>query len=246
MSNNAAIRLGVNVDHVATVRQARGTNYPDPLEAAKLSALAGAHSITIHLREDRRHIQDHDVERMRAGCGIPVNLEMAATAEMVKIALANKPEFVCFVPEKRQELTTEGGLDVAGNLAHLVPMCKQLEKAGIAVSLFVDADSNQLAAILETGARNIEIHTGAYADAENKQEAERELIRIAKFAALAKEAGLGVHAGHGLTLENVAAVAAISQITELNIGHSIIARALMVGMRAAVAEMLAIMTKART
>jgi pyridoxine 5-phosphate synthase len=238
------LRLGINVDHVATLRQARGTVYPDPIEAARVAASAGADSITIHLREDRRHIQDHDVERMVRHSPVPVNLEMAVTDEMVAIACKLKPRFVCLVPERREEVTTEGGLDVAGHLTATTRACRKLAKAGITVALFIDANPRQLRATLKTGAPQIEIHTGGYADAKGKAQAE-ELKRIADFSRDAHKAGIEVHAGHGLTLENVGAIARIPQVVELNIGHSIVARSVFVGVAAAVAEMRCAMNDAR-
>ncbi len=238
------IRLGVNVDHVATVRQARGTDYPDPVEAGLVAAAAGAHSITIHLREDRRHIQEHDVRRLKARCPVPINLEMAVTEEMVAFACRIKPRYVCLVPERRAELTTEGGLDVAANLKAVSAACAKLEKAGIEVALFIDPDRRQLVATLASGAPHIEIHTGAYAEARGRRQ-QAELKRIAAFAQQAYRAGLEVHAGHGLHLDNVAPIAKIAPIVELNIGHSIVARALFVGLPAAVSEMRRAMTDAR-
>lgn len=243
-STRSAIRLGVNIDHVATVRQARGTPYPDPVEGALIAASSGADSITIHLREDRRHIQDHDVTRLLAKSLVPTNLEMAVTPEMVAIAVREKPRFVCLVPERREEVTTEGGLDVAGNESAVAAACQRLAKVGIEVALFIDADSRQLAAAKRTGAPHLEIHTGAYADASGKKRA-TELKRIAAFAAAAHKAGFEVHAGHGLTLDNVAPIAQIPEIVELNIGHSIVARSLFVGLPAAVAEMRRAMNEAR-
>ena len=230
------IRLGVNVDHVATLRQARGTTYPDPVEGALVAVANGADSITIHLREDRRHIQDHDLKRLLPRCPVPVNLEMAVTPEMVKIACRHKPRFVCLVPEHREEVTTEGGLDVAGNLPAVTKACRALAKAGIEVALFIDADIVQLAATLEAGAPQIEIHTGHYADTQGKVRT-AELKRITAFAQAAHRAGIEVHAGHGLTLDNVAAIARIPEIVELNIGHSIVSRAVFVGLPTAVTEM---------
>lgn len=239
------IRLGVNVDHIATVRQARGTAYPDPVAAARLAAQGGADSITIHLREDRRHIQDHDLHRMLTGQPLPVNLEMAATPAMIDIACAARPRYACLVPERRQELTTEGGLDVAGKLDDIRVACARLSDAGIAVALFIDAEPRQLEATLACAAPHIEIHTGRYADAPAATRT-TELARIVEFARAGQAAGIEVHAGHGLHLDNVGAIAAIPAIVELNIGHSIIARALSVGMRAATAEMRAAMTSARS
>mgnify|MGYP000627349828 CR=1 FL=1 len=239
------IRLGVNIDHAATLRQARGTPYPDPVEAALLSAAAGADSITLHLREDRRHIQDRDVERLLPRSPVPVNLEMALTEEMLAFACRLRPSYCCLVPERREERTTEGGLDVAGQRAAVAAACARLGAAGIAVSLFIDPEAEQLKAALATGAPHIEIHTGTYADALTVAAQSAELEKIAAFAAEAHGAGLEVHAGHGLNLENVAPVAAIPQIVELNIGHSIIGRALFVGLPAAVAEMRRAMAEAR-
>ena len=230
------LRLGVNVDHVATLRQARDTVYPDPIEAACIAAAAGADSITIHLREDRRHIQDRDVLNMLRHSPVPVNLEMAVTDEMVAIACKLKPRFVCLVPERREEVTTEGGLDVAGHLESTRNACRALAKAGIDVALFIDADPRQLKAALKTGAPHVEIHTGRYADTQGRAQ-KTELQRIAEFARAAHGAGIEVHAGHGLTLANVGAIARIPEIVELNIGHSIVARAVFVGLPAAVSEM---------
>ncbi len=240
------IRLGVNVDHVATVRQARGTAYPDPVEAALLAAQAGADSITIHLREDRRHIQDHDLHRLLPLSPIPVNLEMALTPEMVAIAIAAKPKYVCLVPEKREERTTEGGLDVAGQQAAITDACKRMAEAGIVVALFIAADPAQLEATIKSGAPQIEIHTGGYADATNDADRQHELQRIRDFARDAHAAGLEVHAGHGLTVDNVGPIAAIPEIVELNIGHALIARALFIGLPAAITEMRQAMDAARS
>lgn len=243
-SKNTSIRLGVNVDHVATLRQARGTVYPDPVEGALLAAASGADSITIHLREDRRHIQDHDLKRLLPRCPVPVNLEMAVTDDMVALACRLKPRFACLVPERREEVTTEGGLNVASHLASTTKACRVLAKAGIEVALFIDARSQQLQAALKTGAPHVEIHTGHYADARGRMQA-AELHRIAAFARAAHRAGIEVHAGHGLTLDNVGAIARIAEIVELNIGHSIVARAVFTGLPAAVAEMRRAMTEAR-
>jgi pyridoxine 5-phosphate synthase len=240
-----ALRLGINVDHVATVRQARGAPYPDPVEAAAAAAAAGAHSITVHLREDRRHIQDHDVQRLMAASRVPVNLEMAVTDEMAAIACRLKPAYVCLVPEKREERTTEGGLDIAGGLPRIRDVCARLADAGIQVSLFVDPDPAQLEACLASGAPHLEIHTGRYADAAHFETAAAEFVEIEGFARQAHAAGIEVHAGHGLNLHNVAPIAGIAEIIELNIGHSIVARALMVGMQEAVREMLAAMQAGR-
>ena len=229
--------LGVNVDHVATLRQARGTDYPSPLEAAIACKKAGADGITIHLREDRRHIVDADVYAMKEKGPLPLNLEMANTPEIVKIALAVKPEEVCLVPEKRQELTTEGGLDVAGNRAALAPTIKALSDAGIIVSLFVDPDPEQLKASMEVGAPVVELHTGTYCDAP-VQAQEKELDLLREGARFAHEQGLQVNAGHGINMQNIAGILALPHLNALNIGHSIIARAVMLGMEQAVREMI--------
>ena len=240
------LRLGVNVDHVATVRQARGTAYPDPVEAALLAARAGADSITIHLREDRRHIQDHDLHRLLPRCPIPVNLEMAVTPEMVAIAVAARPKYVCLVPERREERTTEGGLDVAGHRAAVADACARLAEAGIEVALFIAADEAQLEATQACQVLHIEIHTGGYADATDPAARDAERGRIAGFARAAHAAGIEVHAGHGLTADNVGPIAAIPEIVELNIGHALIARALFVGLPNAIAELRQAMDAART
>ena len=241
----SVIRLGVNVDHVATVRQARGTSYPDPVEAGLLAVTSGADSITIHLREDRRHIQERDVALLLKRCPAPVNLEMAVTEEMLALACNVRPRFACLVPERREEVTTEGGLDVAAQADRIVQACRRLADAGIAVALFVDPDPGQLPAIRRTGAPHVEIHTGKYCDATDPAARDAELRRIAAFAQAARQEGLEVHAGHGLHVGNVAAIAAIPEIVELNIGHSIVARALFVGLPAAIAEMREAMTRAR-
>lgn len=240
----APLRLGVNVDHVATIRQARGTPYPDPVDAGVLALAAGADSITVHLREDRRHIQDRDVAQLCKTHARFINLEMAVTPEMVGIACKLKPAFVCLVPERREELTTEGGLDVAGHLDAVGAACARLAKAGIAVALFIDADLRQLKAARASGAPHLEIHTGRYADTRGVEQ-RAELQRIARFAVTAQRAGIEVHAGHGLTVDNVGPIARIAPIVELNIGHSIVARALTLGLPAAVAEMRAAMRVAR-
>jgi pyridoxine 5-phosphate synthase len=240
-----ALRLGVNVDHVATVRQARGTPYPDPVEAGLLAARAGADSITIHLREDRRHIQEDDVRRMLRQARVPVNLEMAVTPAMLHLACRFRPRYGCLVPERRQELTTEGGLDVAGQLRKVTAACRRLQDTGIEVALFVDPDPRQLEATLRAGAPALEIHTGTYADARTAALRRVELTRIRTFAQQAYRAGLEVHAGHGLNVDNVGPIAAIPEIVELNIGHSIVARALSVGLPAAVREMRRAMKRAR-
>ena len=231
------ILLGVNIDHVATVRQARGTAYPDIVEAALAAERGGADGITVHLREDRRHIQDRDVERLLPAVRTKVNLEMAVTPEMVTIGCRLRPADVCLVPERRQELTTEGGLEVAGNRQAVGEAVARLRDAGIQVSLFIDAEPAQIDAARQVGAPVIEIHTGRYADAVDGAAAERELARIRAGARQAADVGLVVNAGHGLTLGNVGPIASIPAMHELNIGHSIVARALLVGMEAAVREM---------
>jgi pyridoxine 5-phosphate synthase len=240
----SSIHLGVNVDHVATLRQARGTPYPDPLFAALLAEQSGADSITLHLREDRRHIQDRDVRLCRQALQTRVNLEMAATAEMVAIACEILPPDCCLVPERRAEVTTEGGLDVVGQEAGLKALTAQLATAGIRVSLFIDPDHAQLDAAVRVGAPVVELHTGAYADASGEEVA-HELERVRAAARYAAGRGLRVHAGHGLHYHNVGAIAAIPEIVELNIGHAIVARAVMDGFRSAVAEMKQLMLQAR-
>ncbi len=236
--------LGVNIDHVATLRQVRGTRYPEPLAAGLLAIKAGADSITVHLREDRRHIQDDDVRALKARLTARLNLEMAVTDEMIAIASDIQPSDCCLVPEKRAELTTEGGLDVLDNLQQITAATRHLTGSGIRVSLFIDPDASQIDAATESGAAVIELHTGAYADAANEAR-EAELARIVDAAAYAAAKGLKVHAGHGLHLDNVAAVAAIPEITELNIGHSIIADAEFKGLARAVTDMKARMLEAR-
>ncbi len=245
MQTSTSILLGVNIDHVATVRQARGTEYPDPVEAALLAEQAGADGITLHLREDRRHIQDHDVERMAAAISTRMNLEMAVTDEMIAIARQIKPAFCCLVPEKREELTTEGGLEVVTQVGRITGACQQLMDAGIHVSLFIDADPAQIDAAVKTGAKYIEIHTGHFADATSETQRETELLRIADAVSYASQAGLVVNAGHGLHYENVQAIAAMPEIHELNIGHSIIGMALYTGIPAAVKRMKTLMQEAR-
>lgn len=224
------IRLGINVDHVATLRNARGTSYPDPVQAARLAACGGADAVVIHLREDRRHIRDTDLKRMLVEQPLPVNLEMAATAEMVRIACQRRPPRVCIVPERRTELTTEGGLDAAAKTGALRPICHDLGNAGIAVALFIDANPIQVEAALSCGAPEVEIHTGRFADAETEEIRAGELRRIADIARQARSEGLEVHAGHGLRLDNVGPLAAIPEIDELNIGHYVIAAALEIGL----------------
>jgi len=230
------VLLGVNIDHVATVRQARGTSYPSVIEAAQLAERAGADSITVHLREDRRHIQDADVTALCANTRTRINLEMAVTAEMLEIALEHRPADVCLVPEKREELTTEGGLDVVANRAAVAAAVDRLSKAGIRVSLFIDPDLRQLRASAEVGAPVVELHTGTYADAHGVAE-QQELQRLHEACLAGHAMGLQINAGHGLHLGNVRPVAELPQMTELNIGHSIIARAIFVGLDAAVKEM---------
>jgi len=239
-----SILLGVNIDHVATLRQARGGRSPDPLLAALVAEQSGADSITLHLREDRRHIQDRDVVALRAALKTRMNLELAATEEMLGIAARVLPHDACLVPEKRTELTTEGGLDVAGQRAAIGAACARLADAGIRVALFIDPDAAQVAAAAAAGAAAVELHTGAYAEAEGPQRA-RELARLADAARRAAEAGLIVHAGHGLDYHNVQPVAALPQLAELNIGHAIVARAVTAGIGAAVAEMKRLMREAR-
>ena len=234
-----AALLGVNIDHVATLRQARGTTYPDPVKAALICEQAGAEGITLHLREDRRHIQDDDVRRMRPVLKTRMNLELAVTDEMIAFAKEIKPHHVCFVPEKRQEVTTEGGLDVVGHFDDVKAATQALAAVGCDVSLFIDADFAQIDAAVACGAPTIELHTGTYADAESVEAQQAELERIIKGTEYAVSKGLVVNAGHGLNLENVAAIAAIPQIHELNIGHSIIAESVFVGLEQAVKDMKA-------
>jgi pyridoxine 5-phosphate synthase len=236
MSNYERL-LGVNIDHVATLRQARGTRYPEPVQAALLAEHAGADSITVHLREDRRHIQERDVEMLSAALQTRMNLEMAATAEMLEIATGIAPTDCCLVPEKREELTTEGGLDAADSIPMLTDYCAALAAANIRVSLFIDADRRQLEAAAEIGAPVVEIHTGHYAQARDRVTVASELERIAKGVAYGLELGLQVNAGHGLDYHNIKSVAAIEGILEFNIGHAIISRAVFSGLHAAVADM---------
>ncbi|MFW1754278.1 pyridoxine 5'-phosphate synthase [Acinetobacter wanghuae] len=240
-----AALLGVNIDHVATLRQARGTTYPDPVNAALICEQAGAEGITLHLREDRRHIQDDDVRRMRPVLKTQMNLEMAVTDEMVAFAKEIQPQHVCFVPEKRQEVTTEGGLDVLGHFDDVKKATQELTAVGCDVSLFIDADIAQIDAAIACGAPTIELHTGAYADAETPEAQQAELERIVKGAEYAASKGLVVNAGHGLNLDNVTPIAAIPQIHELNIGHSIIADAVFIGLAQAVQQMKAVIKAAR-
>jgi pyridoxine 5-phosphate synthase len=240
----SALHLGVNVDHVATLRQARRTTYPDPLFAALVAEQAGADSITIHLREDRRHIQDRDVQLCKDALQTRLNLEMAATEEMVRIALKVRPSDCCLVPERREEVTTEGGLDVVGHESALQPICRRLADAGIRVSLFIDPEPTQLDAARRLGAPVVELHTGAYAEAHG-DERNHEFERIERAAVHGQRIGLTVHAGHGLNYHNVQPIAALEPIVELNIGHSIVARAVIDGMQTAVAEMKRLMLAAR-
>jgi pyridoxine 5-phosphate synthase len=244
MSKENPIYLGINIDHVATLRQARGTTYPRPAEAARLAERSGADSITVHLREDRRHIQDHDLDEISEVMRTHMNLEMAVTDEMVAIAKHIGPTDVCLVPEKREELTTEGGLDVAGQLDKVRAACKELGAAGIRVSLFIDPERAQLDAAVAAGAPVVELHTGKYADSEGNEQAD-ELERIVDAARYGHGLGLVINAGHGLHYQNVKPIARIEQVVELNIGHAIIARAVFDGLGPAVAEMKRLMLEAR-
>jgi len=241
----AELLLGVNIDHIATVRNARGTHYPDPVQAAFVAEQAGADGITVHLREDRRHITDRDVRILRDTIQTRMNLEMAVTDEMIAIACDIRPHFVCLVPEKRQEVTTEGGLDVAGQQVSVSAAVQQLSEAGILVSLFIDADRRQIDAAVASGAPYIEIHTGAYAEAPEGQARDAELMRIREAAHYAASLGLKVNAGHGLTYHNVQPIAALPEMHELNIGHALIGRALFSGLADAVSEMKQLMREAR-
>ncbi len=233
-------RLGVNIDHVATVRNARGGTHPDPLDAARLAIASGADGITLHLREDRRHIRDDDVARILKAITAPVNLEMAATEEMTEIALSHAPHACCIVPERRAEVTTEGGLDAAGQIATLAPIVARLASRGIRVSLFIDADATQIEAAARLGAPVVELHTGAYA-----ADPARELPRLRQAAAQAASLGLEVHAGHGLTFDNVTAVAAIAEVAELNIGHFLIGEAILRGLPGVIARMKGLIDSSR-
>ncbi|TQV86672.1 pyridoxine 5'-phosphate synthase [Aliikangiella coralliicola] len=245
MNEAQSILLGVNVDHVATIRQARGVNYPQVVQAALVAEQAGADGITIHLREDRRHIQDRDVELVRECINSRLNLEMAVTDEMVAIAKKTQPEYVCLVPEKREEVTTEGGLDVCGNFEKVKQACQELGEQGIKVSLFIDAEERQIEAAQKVGAPFIEIHTGHYADALNESTRKEQYRLICDGVKFAKNCGLMVNAGHGLHYHNVAPIAAIPDIYELNIGHAIIAQSVFSGLATAVADMKKIMLEAR-
>ena len=238
------LRLGVNIDHVATIRNARGGDHPDPVRAAQIAATAGADGITAHLREDRRHITDRDIERLMAEIDLPLNLEMAATEEMLAIALRHRPHAACIVPEKREERTTEGGLDAAGQADHLAYFVEKLGAAGIRVSLFIEPTEPQVAAAVSLGAPVVEFHTGRYANLDG-EERSTELKRIADCAALAAKNGIEPHAGHGLTFANVQPVAAIPQIAELNIGHFLIGEAIFTGLEASVRRMRELMDESR-
>lgn len=238
------LRLGVNIDHVATVREARGSSYPDPVRAAKLAEAAGADGITAHLREDRRHISDTDIERLSRELTIPLNLEMAATDEMLAIALKAKPHAACIVPEKREERTTEGGIDAAGQHNRLAPLVRQLGAARIRVSMFIEPDKKQLDASKALGAPVVELHTGAYCEATGAEQ-ERHLERLREAADYGNSIGLEIHAGHGLTFANVKPVAAIAQLRELNIGHFLVGEAIFVGLENAIRRMRDLIDEAR-
>jgi pyridoxine 5-phosphate synthase len=238
------LRLGVNIDHVATIRNARGGDHPDPVRAAQIVAAVGGDGITAHLREDRRHIRDADIERIMAATHLPLNLEMAATEEMLEIALRHKPHAACIVPERREERTTEGGLDAAGQHNHLAPIVTRLMEAGIRVSLFIEPDARQIDAAIRLKADIVEFHTGKYAHVEG-EEREVELLRIADAAALAAKNGIEPHAGHGLTFDNVQPIAAIPQFAELNIGHYLIGEAIFIGLEESVRKMRTLMDLAR-
>ncbi|WP_395330417.1 pyridoxine 5'-phosphate synthase [Novosphingobium sp. BL-8H] len=242
--NPSRLRLGVNIDHVATIRNARGGEHPDPARAAQIVAAAGGDGITVHLREDRRHIRDEDLERVAAATGLPINLEMAATDEMLEIALRHKPHAACIVPERREERTTEGGLDAAGQHNRLAPIVARLADAGVRVSLFIAPEPRQIEAAMKLGAPVVEFHTGEYAHAEGDQVAV-ELRRIVDMAALAAKNGIEPHAGHGLTYDNVQPIAAIPQLAELNIGHYLIGEAIFCGLEASVKKMRALMDEVR-
>lgn len=238
------LRLGVNIDHVATIRNARGGAHPDPVKAALLAAKAGADGITAHLREDRRHIRDEDIATLMAALTVPLNLEMAATQEMLGIALKHRPHAACIVPEKREERTTEGGLDAAGQVEALRPIVGALNEAGVRVSLFIEPDAAQIEAAIRLGAPVVELHTGRYAHLEGSERAE-ELRRLADAAALAAKNGIEPHAGHGLTFDNVGPIAAIPQVAELNIGHFLIGEAIFSGLESSIREMRRQMDLAR-
>lgn len=240
------ILLGVNIDHIATIRQQRGTQYPDPIQGALEAELAGADKITLHLREDRRHIQDRDVALLRDILSVPMNLEMASSEEIITIAEQLCPQYCCLVPEKREELTTEGGLDVLRQVDKISSVCKRLSDVGIEVSLFIEPDFKQIEAAAQCGAKAIELHTGHYADAHDKTVQAQALQKISQAAEYAFNMGLTVNAGHGLTYHNVKPIAAIPQIGELNIGHAIIARALFTGLRQAIVAMKLLLSQARS
>jgi len=240
----ARLRLGVNIDHVATIRNARGGDHPDPVRAAEIVARVGGDGLTAHLREDRRHIRDDDLARIMAATGLPLNFEMAATPEMVEIALRHKPHAACIVPEHREERTTEGGLDAAGQHNRLAPIVARLSDAGIRVSLFIAPEVRQVEAAMQMGAPVVEFHTGEYAHANESEARAHELRRIADMAALAVRNGIEPHAGHGLTYDNVSAIAAIPQLAELNIGHFLIGEAVFVGLENAVRKMRDLMDSA--
>ena len=243
-ANAPRLRLGVNIDHVATIRNARGGAHPDPVRAAQIVAAVGGDGITAHLREDRRHIRDADIERIMAATNLPLNLEMAATEEMLEIALRHKPHAACIVPERREERTTEGGLDAAGQHNHLAPIVARLTDANIRVSLFIEPEARQIEAAIRLRAPIVEFHTGKYAHSEGA-EREVELRRIADAAALAAKNGIEPHAGHGLTFDNVQPIAAIPQFAELNIGHYLIGEAIFIGLEESVRKMRALMDLAR-
>ena len=245
MIEKRPLRLGVNIDHVATIRNARGGRHPDPVRAARMAAQAGADGITAHLREDRRHISDDDIARLARELTVPLNLEMAATEPMLEIALRHKPHAACLVPERRNELTTEGGLDAAGAVERLAPVVARLSAAGIRVSLFIDPEGRQLKAAKQLGAPVVELHTGAYCDAAGAAR-ERELQRLTAAAAMAESIGLECHAGHGLGFDTVGPIAAIRTIVELNIGHFLVGEAIFSGLDSAVKRMRAAMDKARS
>jgi len=245
MSTNHEILLGVNIDHIATLRQARGTRYPDPIAAAIMAEQAGADGITLHLREDRRHIQDRDVHMLKDILLTRMNLEMAVTEEMIKMAETVQPAYCCLVPEKREELTTEGGLNVAGQQPEIQGACERLTAAGIEVSLFIDPDQSQIDAAKSVGAPVIELHTGCYANASTEKARHHELERIINAAQYAAQCGIQVNAGHGLSYQNVKPIAAIPQIVELNIGHAIIAQSCLIGLAEAVSTMKALMLEGR-
>jgi pyridoxine 5-phosphate synthase len=244
MNGLPLLRLGVNIDHVATIRNARGGEHPDPARAAEIVARAGGNGITVHLREDRRHIRDEDLARVAAATGLPINLEMAATDEMIEIALRHKPHAACIVPERREERTTEGGLDAAGQHNRLAPLVSRLTDAGIRVSLFIAPEPRQIEAAMRLGAPVVELHTGEYAHATGAGVAE-ELKRVADMAALAVKNGIEPHAGHGLTYENVQPIAAIPQLAELNIGHYLIGEAIFIGLDKSVRKMRELMDAVR-